>query len=191
MAVLGKRIMRTILETSRLVLREMTLDDLDFVAEVLGDAEVMRHYPKPFSRAEAEEWIVRQTSHYTTHGYGLWLAIEKASEQPVGMVGLVPRQVEGFEESEIGYLIHRARWRLGLAGEAAAAVRDYAFQALGKDRVISLIRPENVPSQGVARKIGLRSGDRLIDHAGYPHLIFSLDGDTGERSLSGDDPAAG
>jgi RimJ/RimL family protein N-acetyltransferase len=177
--------MRTILETRRLILREMTRGDLDFVAEVLGDAEVMQHYPKQYSRDEAEEWIARQTTHYATHGYGLWLAIEKASGRPVGMIGLVPRHLEGRNESEIAYLVHRLHWRQGLAVEAASAVRDYAFHRLGKPRVISLIRPENVPSQGVARKVGLRSEDRLVDHAGYPHLLFSLDRDSTSPAISG------
>jgi RimJ/RimL family protein N-acetyltransferase len=172
--------MRKILETRRLMLREMTADDLDFVAEVLGDAEVMRYYPKQYSREEAAEWIQRQTSHYTTHGHGLWLAVAKTWGEPVGMIGLVPRRLEGFDESEIAYLVHRSYWRQGLATEAATAVRDYAFYTLHKERVISLIRPENVPSQGVARKVGLRSEGRLVDHAGYPHLLFSLSRDVRE-----------
>lgn len=183
--------MRTILETPRLILREMTRDDLDFVAEVLGDAEVMRHYPKQYTRAEAEEWIARQTNHYATHGYGLWLVVEKKSQEPVGMIGLVPRRIEGFDESEIAYLVRRSRWREGLASEAAAAVRDYAFHTLGKERVISLIRQENVPSQGVAEKVGLRSESRLVDHAGYPHVVYSLDRGAGKPPLSGDEPAEG
>ena len=51
---------KQILETPRLILREMSLADLDFVAAMLADPEVMRYYPKCYSRQEAETWIGRQ-----------------------------------------------------------------------------------------------------------------------------------
>ena len=165
--------MRQILETPRLVLREMTLADLDFVAAMLAHPEVMRYYPKCYSRAEAEGWISRQTGRYNSHGHGLWLVSDKATGEPVGQVGLSPQVVDGVEEPEIGYLIHRPFWRRGLASEAAAGVRDHAFSVLGKAYVISLIRPENIPSQGVARKIGMQPG-RMTQFGGYDHLVFKL-----------------
>jgi len=165
--------MKLILETPRLILREMTLSDLDFVADMLADPEVMRFYPKCYSRAEAEHWVRRQVNRYASHGHGLWLVLEKATSEPVGQVGLIPQQVDGIEEAEVGYLIHRPFWRRGLATEAAAASRDYAFQTLGRTRVISLIRPENLPSQGVACKIGMKPEKRTV-HAGLDHLVFSV-----------------
>ena len=76
-------------------------------------------------------------------------------------------------EPEVGYLIHRPWWRRGYASEAAAAVLDHAFDTLGKPRVVSLIRPDNTPSQGVAIKIGMtRIGE--ADHAGLPHLVYAV-----------------
>ncbi len=69
-------------------------------------------------------------------------------------------------------MIHRPFWRQGLATKAAAATRDYAFNVLGTVRVISLIRPENIPPQGVARKIGMQPEKRTM-HAGSEHLVFS------------------
>ena len=59
------------LTTPRLHLREMTQDDLDIVAGMLGDAEVMRFYPKVLSRAEAAQWIDRQIDRYRQDGHGL------------------------------------------------------------------------------------------------------------------------
>ena len=172
--------MRTILESNRLRLREMTMDDLDFIATMIAHPEVMRYYPELYSRAEAEEWINRQIGRYRSHGYGLWLVSDKATNEPVGQVGLAPQIVDGVEEPEIGYLIHRPFWRRGLASEAAMAVRDYAFEALGKDHVISLIRPVNEPSQGVARKVGMRPTRKTI-YAGLEHLVFLLTKDEWER----------
>jgi [ribosomal protein S5]-alanine N-acetyltransferase len=165
---------RRILETPRLLLREMSPDDLGFVAAMLAHPEVMRYYPKCYSREEAEVWIQRQMRRYARHGHGLWLAIEKATGEPVGQVGLLIQQVHGVEEKEVAYLIHRPHWRRGFATEAGAACRDYAFDTLGRQLVIALIRPENVPSIGVARKLGLTEEPGRVLHSGFAHIVFSI-----------------
>jgi RimJ/RimL family protein N-acetyltransferase len=166
---------KAILETSRLMLRELMAGDLDFVAAMLAHPEVMRYYPKCYSRAEAGDWLQRQLDRYASHGYGLWLVRDKLTGEPLGQVGLIPpRAIIGADETEIGYLIHRPFWRRGFASEGAAACRDYAFDVLDRPRVISLIRPENLPSQGVARKIGLTAEDFRIDHAGFEHMVFAM-----------------
>jgi RimJ/RimL family protein N-acetyltransferase len=165
-----------ILETPRLTLREMTRDDLDFVATMLADPEVMRYYPKCYDRDEAAEWIDRQLGRYRSHGHGLWLVSDRESGEPVGQVGLIPPRLDDVPEDEISYLIHRPFWRRGLASEAAAGVRDHAFDTLGRARVVSLIRPENVPSQGMAAKIGMvREAERLVENAGLTHWVFAID----------------
>ena len=81
--------MRLILETARLRLREMTPDDLDFVAAMLGDPEVMRFYPHTHDRAESAAWLDRQRRRYAEHGYGLWLTLDRRTLEPVGQVGLL------------------------------------------------------------------------------------------------------
>jgi len=165
--------MRTIFTTARLTLREMTADDLDFIAEMLGDSEVMRFYPKCYSRTEAEAWLSRQLERYHRDAHGLWLAVHTASAQPIGQIGLTIQQVDGLDEPEIGYLVHRPFWRQGYAAEAAAGTRDHAFNVLQRRRVISLIRPVNLPSQAVARKIGMTPEKRTL-HAGLEHIVFAL-----------------
>ncbi len=165
--------MPAILETPRLTLREMSLDDLDFVAAMLGHPEVMRFYPKVYSRDEARMWIERQNDRYLRNGHGLWLVEERATGEPVGQVGLLAQLVDGVEEPEIGYLIHHPFWRRGLASEAASRVRAWAFDTQGHERVISLIRPENLPSQGVARKLGMTPEKRAQFH-GLEHIVFSV-----------------
>ena len=75
---------------------------------------------------------------------------------------------------EIGYLVHRRYWRQGYASEAAAAVRDYAFGVLEKNLVISLIRPINIPSQGVARKLGMQPEPRLVQFHDLEHMVWRL-----------------
>ncbi|HEY6928850.1 MAG TPA: GNAT family N-acetyltransferase [Thermoanaerobaculia bacterium] len=165
-----------LVETDRFGLREMRREDLDFIAGMLADPEVMRFYPKPLSRDESAAWIDRQLERYRTDGHGLWLVVDKGSGAPVGQVGLVNQLVDGVHEPEIGYLIHRPYWRQGYASEAALGVRSYAWSMPGRNRVISLIRPNNLPSQGVARKLGMRIEKETL-FRGLPHLVFSVEKD--------------
>ncbi len=165
--------MSFLVETTRLCLRELVPSDLDFVAAMLGDPEVMRFYPKPLDREESREWIERQLRRYADHGHGLWLVESRESGAPIGQVGLLLQEVEGDWEPEIGYLIHRPFWRRGYASEAALGVRDHAFRARGERRVISLIRPENVPSQGVAGKLGMEP-EREVQFRGFKHIVFAV-----------------
>lgn len=163
-----------ILETPRLALREMTHDDLDFVAEMLADPEVMRYYPKCLDRDESAAWIDRQRDRYIAHGYGLWLALDRETGGPVGQVGPTPHVIDGAIHPGIGYLIHRPRWREGLATEGAAAIRDHVLGALGRPEVLCLIRPENLPSRGVALKVGLTLQEgRIVELSGFRHRVYS------------------
>jgi ribosomal-protein-alanine N-acetyltransferase len=164
---------RLILETPRLVLREMSLADLDFVAAMLAHLEVMQFWPKPFSRAEEVDWIRRQQERYARDGFGYWLALDKTTRQPIGQAGLLAQEIDGVAEVGLGYIIHRPFWRRGFATEAAAACRDCAFERLGKRRVITLVRPENVPSQGVALKLGMKL-EKRVTFAGFEHLVFAV-----------------
>jgi RimJ/RimL family protein N-acetyltransferase len=164
---------KTLPEWPRLVFRELAPSDLDFVSAMLAHRDVMRYYPRCYSRKEAEAWIERQRSRYASDGHGLWLVLDRGNGDPVGQVGLVLQDVDGVKEPEVGYLIHRPFWRRGFAAEAARATRDFAFGVLGKPRIISLIRPENVPSQGVATKLGMRVEKRII-RWGLEHLVFAL-----------------
>ena len=164
--------MPAVVETERLALRELLPSDLDFVASMLADPETMRFYPRPYTREESAAWIDRQRRRYASDGHALWLVTLRESCEPVGQVGLVRQHVDGVAEDEVGYLIARRHWRQGYAAEAACATRDHAFQRLGRRRVISLIRPENVPSQGVARKLGMNV-EKSTCCFDREHLVFA------------------
>jgi len=161
------------LETPRTFMRDILGNDADFLLRMMGDAEVMRFYPKPADAKDVREFIDRMRRAYRDDGCGLWLVVDRESGEPLGRVGLVRQQVNGADEFEIGYMIHRPFWRRGLATEAALAVRDYAFAERKLSRVVSLIRPENIASQGVARKLGMEIVGSW-DHAGLPHHVFAV-----------------
>ena len=145
-----------VLETKRLILREMTPNDVDDLLEVLSDPEAMQFYPRPFDRQMTQAWIERNIQRYTQHGFWLWAIIFKENGKLIGDCGLVVQEVDGVEEIEIGYHIRRDLWGKGLATEAAQACRDYGFSQLGFDKLISLINPVNIASRRVAEKNGMR-----------------------------------
>jgi RimJ/RimL family protein N-acetyltransferase len=162
-----------VLETSRLVLRRFRLDDLDALAGVLGDAETMSFYPHPFSRTECRRWIEWNVGSYELNGFGLWAMELKDGGGFVGDCGLTVQNVDGDDEVEVGWHVHRRLWGRGLATEAGAACRDHAFETVGLGRLISLIRPVNLASKRVAEKIGLTVW-KETERAGWPHLVFSM-----------------
>jgi RimJ/RimL family protein N-acetyltransferase len=155
-----------------LVLRALTPDDAPELLAVLGDAETMRWYPRAYTAAEVDQGIAKQIGRYPS-GTGLLGMVQKDTGVLVGDCGLVWQEVDGESEVEIGYHVHRAYWNRGLATEAAHAVREYAFASLGVDHVISLIRPENLPSRRVAEKNGLAL-DRVVFWRGYDHCVYQL-----------------
>ena len=161
------------LETERTFLREILGNDFDFLLAMMGNPEVMRFYPNPLGPREVREFIDRMRAHYRREGCGLWLAVDREKGHPLGRVGLVRQHVNGRDEFEVSYMIDQPYWRLGLASETAAAVRDYAFRERKLARVVSLIRPDNLPSQGVARKLGMQQ-DGTTPHAGREHLVFAV-----------------
>lgn len=148
--------------TERICFRKLTLDYLDPMCELLGDPEVMRHYPHPMDRAEAQQWIERGLARYEKDGCSFYALESLATGEFLGQCGILIQEVEGVNETEVGYLLLRKHWHKGYATEAARACIDFARTARGAARVISLINPENIPSQNVARRLGASIEKRII-----------------------------
>jgi [ribosomal protein S5]-alanine N-acetyltransferase len=159
-----------LLETDRLVLRPLTPADEPALAAVIGDRETMRWYTRPFTGDEVRQWIERQIGRYCD-GCGLLGVVEKQTSWLIGDCGPTWQDVEGCMELEIGYHVNRERWNQGFATEAARAVMGYAFGRFPVDRVISMIRPENVASRRVAEKNGLMV-DRVVFWRDYDHCVY-------------------
>ena len=162
---------KTILETDRLILRQITHDDLDDLIQIWGDGETLRFFPKTLDRQEMTEWIDRNLKRYESYGHGLWAAILKEDQQFAGDCGLVIQEVDGVEELEVGYHFNKSYWGCGLAAEAARGCMEYAFSQLGRHRIISMIRPENIPSRRVAERNGLQI-EKEVFWRGYQHYIY-------------------
>ncbi len=164
----------TILQTARFILREFVAEDADALARILSDAETMRYYPAPYDRAGVEQWIARNRERYKDDGVGLWAMLLKSSGELIGDCGITRQEVEGEHFYEIGYHLRRDLWHQGMATEAAIACRDWGFQHLKADRLISLIRPENVPSQRVAERNGMTVW-KEVDWRGFRHRVYSIE----------------
>lgn len=140
-------------QTGRLRLREMTDNDLADMAALLGDPEVMRYYPAPKTRVEAQGWIDWNKRNYAEYGFGLWIVTTVEGEF-VGDCGLTWQPVSGSPALEVGYHVRAEFQGRGYATEAASACRD-AARSLGVTHLVAIIHPDNRASQRVAEKIGM------------------------------------
>lgn len=143
--------------TSRLDLRELMPDDVDALAGMYADPEVMRFIGTGGvrTREDAAGAIATQQQEYRDRGYGEWATVRRDTGAMIGMCGIIRwPDIDGVEELEVAYLLARDSWGRGYATEAATAIRDWAFAVLGRERMVSLIYHDNAASIAVASKAG-------------------------------------
>ena len=165
------------IQTPRLRLRPFARDlpDVDALHEIQSDPEHMRFYPHPFSRDETRAWIEKFIERQDREGFSLWAIEDRGSGEFLGNCGPVRQLVDGVEEIELGWSVTPRRARQGIATEAATAWRDRCLGPLGMEHVISLIRPENTPSRGVAENIGMTVWkETLHGSMAWPHLVYRV-----------------
>jgi RimJ/RimL family protein N-acetyltransferase len=163
------------LETERLRLRTFEKRDIDDYAALNADPEVLRYLgcgQEPWDRGRSSRHMAFLLGHWQLWDVGTWAMEHKESGAFIGMVGF--SEPEGWPGFELGWTLVRRYWGYGYATEAARATLDYAFTVLKRDRVISLIHPDNRASIRVAERIGERLQDR-INHLGREMLCYGLD----------------
>jgi RimJ/RimL family protein N-acetyltransferase len=135
-------------ETPRLLLRPISLDDVDALVGLDADPEVMRYITggAPTPRPEAERIVARSIGHR-------WVAHERDGNHFAGWFGLRP---SAGSDRELGYRLPRACWGRGLATEGARALVDLAFTELGASRVWAQTMTVNARSRRVMERCGLR-----------------------------------
>jgi len=161
-------------QTARLILREFVDEDEEGLLDGLGDPETNRFMPHPLSRLEVKEWIARNQRRYDLRGHGLWAVVLRQSGEFLGDCGPVWQELNGESHVEIGYHFRRGHWGHGYATEAARAATGWAFENLGVDHVISLIRPENHPSRRVAERNGFALTGRAVWRS-FEHCIYRME----------------
>lgn len=184
----------TIIETSRLRLREMTYSDMDALASMLRDDRVMYAYEGAFSAAETEEWMQKQIRRYREFGFGLWGVFLKESGDMIGQCGITMQEYNGSAVPEIGYLFAYGYWHRGYAAEAAAACREYGFNTLHFNELYSIIRDTNIASMNVALRNGMKPVGTMVKHyrgVEMPHTVFCVKKDCRPFSVQGEAAQAG
>lgn len=151
------------IQTPRLFLREMTEDDDDALYRVLGDSDIMQHYPHPFDEARVRNWIARNIERYKTLGFGLWAVCLRDTGEMIGDCGLTMQVIHGVIRPEIGYHIRADQQRKGYAREAAAAVRDWTFRNTPFGEIYSYMKDTNMPSFQCALSWGCHQVDEYAD----------------------------
>ena len=162
------------IETERLYLREMTDEDFEALRKVLGDPNIMCHYPYAFDEERIRNWIDRNRERYRVFGFGLWAVCRKDTGEMIGDCGLTMQLVDGRILPEIGYHIRGDQQRQGFAGEAARAVRDWTFEHTPFEVVYSYMKAENIPSVRTAMSYGCTEAGGFRDDEGEITRVFAL-----------------
>ena len=152
------------IETERLLLRMFRPDDLDNLATLFSDPEVMRYVGEgnTVNREETAKALQSIIKHWETHGFGRWAAVDRVTHEFVGFGGL--RSLLGTPE--VVYHFATAHWGKGLATELARASLRFGFEERSFDRIVAIAKPKNAASIHVMEKLGMH----YEKHASYYSL---------------------
>jgi RimJ/RimL family protein N-acetyltransferase len=142
------------IETERTILRLFAMNDLDDLASILGNPQVMKYLEidcKPVSREQTKTTIASIIRHWENNGFGRWAVVCREDNKLIGMAGFRAHE----DIAELVYVLDEPYWGRGLATEIAAAILKYGFEKHDFSRIIAMTRPENAASRRVLDKIGM------------------------------------
>ncbi|MBN9313682.1 MAG: GNAT family N-acetyltransferase [Chryseobacterium sp. 39-10] len=165
--------MNVILETNRLLLRELTSDDAEDFYKLNLNPNVIRYTGNlSFKSIEEAREFLENYKDYQVNGYGRWAVILKDSNQFVGWCGLKLGEMEN--ETDIGFRFFEEEWNKGYATESANACLHYGFEKLNLKRIIGRAMKENKASIKVLQKIGLEY-EKEAELDGKPAVIYTIE----------------
>ena len=147
----------TVLETERLLLRQFSTEDAEFILELLNEPSFIRNIGDRGVRTieGANSYILNgPVASYAKNGFGLFLVKLKETNESIGMCGLIQR--DALEDVDIGYAFLPRFWSKGYAVESALAVKEYARNVIGLNHIVAITDPENEGSIRVLEKIGFQ-----------------------------------
>jgi len=159
--------------TPRLLLVRPRPDDLDDLARMHRDPQVMATLGGVRSAEETAPYLQRLLAHWEQHGFGWWVVRDADSGRFAGRGGLRHVTIGGREEVEVGYGLMAEFWGRGLATELARESVRVGFTELRRPDLVSFTLPTNRASQRVMEKAGFRY-ERDVVHAGLPHVLYRL-----------------
>jgi RimJ/RimL family protein N-acetyltransferase len=151
-----------VLETDRLILRRLTVDDAGFMLGLMNEPSWLRYIGDRGVRTldDARDYIVKgPVDMYSRLGFGLYLTELKDTHTPIGICGVLKR--DALEDVDIGFAFLPGHWGQGYALESASAVLAYATQTLGLRRVLAITSPDNDRSIKLLAKMGFVF-DRMV-----------------------------
>lgn len=163
------------LETTRLRLRGFRMADLDQLASIYGDSEVMRYIGLglPMSREAASERLTAMIFRWETRRIPIWAVEQKDSGELIGRCGFSPYLET--DQIELSYTFARRRWSHGFASEAAQACLNFAQDRFAWPSVLARSHPENFASRRVLEKLGFRFHRLELEHRGGPAIFYLLE----------------
>lgn len=162
-----------VLETQRLVLRQLEASDLPAMHRILSDPITMTFWPAPLSLEGARSWIDRQRQSYRDHGFGRYAVISRQDGTLLGDCGIIPSTIDGQPENDLGYIIFHTFWKRGYGSEAAEACKRYGLEQLQLRRICANMPADHLASRRVAEKIGM-SFEREFYNARNRNILTCL-----------------
>lgn len=159
------------LETPRLILRRLDFDDAPFVVALLNEPSFIANIGDRGVRSidDAHRYLREgPMAMYEKHGFGLWHTARKSDGVPVGMCGLLQRDI--LPDVDIGYAFLPAHWGQGLAFEAADATLRHGARKFGLKRIIGVVSEGNAGSIRVLEKLGMSFERMYPMHADEPEV---------------------
>lgn len=166
-----------VLETSRLALRRLSVDDAEFILGLLNEPSFLRHIGDKGVRtpADARQYILAgPMASYERFGFGLYLVELKDTGEPIGICGLLKR--EWLDDVDVGFAFLPRFWSLGYAFESASAVLAYARNRCGLKRIVAIASEDNVASIKLLAKLGFTFDRTVRPSEESPDLrLFAFD----------------
>lgn len=169
--------MKIHLESERLIFREMTRQDFGAVSEMLFDSKVMYAWEHEFTEPEVYAWIKRREDGYRKYGYDYFL-VENRMSEIIGQIGLLNSVYNGANITEVGWILKKEFFGGGYAFEGAVAIINHAFTDLQIESLYAEIRPENIRSAKLAKRLGMKTVgvvNKTVYGKDMPHDVYFLD----------------
>lgn len=163
-----------ILETERCLIRESTVEDVEDFYRIYSEPSITEYMDNLYPEREQERQYAREYIEkvYTYYEFGMWTVVQKADSVVIGRAGISYR--EGYAVPELGFVIGVPWQRRGYAEEVCRAILSYGREALGFTRFQTLVRPENLPSMSLCRKLGFREEERIeLEGKNYCRMLLT------------------
>lgn len=171
-----------IIETSRLIIREHTDQDVENLLPILTDLVTMSFWPSPLTSDQVVEWVASNRKSYQDHGFGRWAIILKEGNQFIGDCGIKLASLDGTMENDLGYIIDHRHWNKGYALEAAIACKEFALEKLKLKRLCANMATDHTRSKNVAIKLGMELEKIYINqrNRNLPTYLFAYNVPAGQ-----------